>query len=236
MSQANTAAGQLLVDPAVSRAKFERELAEYRESAAERRRLGWWVLSAEFPNVLVAFATTVGSAGVVAVLSALYPVATIVLARIVLGERPRKDFYMWGVLALVGAAMVSLPEHTFQLMGEKGNRLLRGSAYALGAAFCWGLGTVFGKWVTARVSFPVTSFLRFAWGLLGIGVLMTLGAWSVGMPAVLAPEAKRAILYMGLVPGVLAMYLYYAGLKRTKASAATFAERHHDAPFTLIGG
>jgi len=56
VSQANTAAGQLLVDPAVSRAKFERELAEYGKSARERREQGWWILSAEFPNVLVAFA------------------------------------------------------------------------------------------------------------------------------------------------------------------------------------
>ena len=38
-------------------------------------------------NVLVAFATTRGSVGIVAVLSALYPVVTIVLARLVLGER-----------------------------------------------------------------------------------------------------------------------------------------------------
>ena len=46
---------ELLVDPAVSRAKFDRELEEYRAIAADQRKLGWWILSAEYPNVLVAF-------------------------------------------------------------------------------------------------------------------------------------------------------------------------------------
>ena len=39
-------------------------------------------------NVFVATATTHGAAGIVAVLSALYPMVTVVLAWIVLGERP----------------------------------------------------------------------------------------------------------------------------------------------------
>lgn len=58
-------------------------------------------------NVLVAFATTKGSAGIVAVLSALYPVVTIVLARVVLGERLDGPRRIGGVLALGGAAVVA---------------------------------------------------------------------------------------------------------------------------------
>jgi hypothetical protein len=46
----------VLVDPTVSRAKFERELAGYGRIAADQRRHGWWILHAEFPEVLVAFA------------------------------------------------------------------------------------------------------------------------------------------------------------------------------------
>lgn len=59
-------------------------------------------------NVLVAFATTYGSAGIVAVLSALYPLTTIVLARIVLGERLDRHRRVGGVLALAGAALVAV--------------------------------------------------------------------------------------------------------------------------------
>jgi len=59
-------------------------------------------------NVLVALATTHGSAGIVAVLSALYPLATIVLARAFLSERLDRPRRLGGVLALAGAALVAV--------------------------------------------------------------------------------------------------------------------------------
>jgi drug/metabolite transporter (DMT)-like permease len=59
-------------------------------------------------NALVAVATTYGSAGIVAVLSALYPLTTIVLARIFLAERLDRHRRVGGVLALAGAALVAL--------------------------------------------------------------------------------------------------------------------------------
>lgn len=60
-----------------------------------------------FANVLVAFATTKGSAGVVAVLSALYPVTTVLLARLVLGERVEGVRRAGAGLALGGAAVLA---------------------------------------------------------------------------------------------------------------------------------
>ena len=60
-----------------------------------------------FANVLVAFATTKGSAGIVAVLSALYPVTTILLARVVLRERIDGVRRAGAALALGGAAVVA---------------------------------------------------------------------------------------------------------------------------------
>lgn len=46
---------ELLVDPVISRTKFDREVAQLQSVSAECRRRGWWVLDAEFPNVLAAF-------------------------------------------------------------------------------------------------------------------------------------------------------------------------------------
>ena len=59
-------------------------------------------------NVSVAFATTKGAAGVVAVLSALYPVVTVVLARFVLGERLSAARRIGGGVTLAGAALVAV--------------------------------------------------------------------------------------------------------------------------------
>jgi drug/metabolite transporter (DMT)-like permease len=58
-------------------------------------------------NVCVAFATTKGAAGIVAVLSALYPIVTVVLARLFLGERLSVPRRAGGVVALAGAALVA---------------------------------------------------------------------------------------------------------------------------------
>ena len=58
-------------------------------------------------NVLVAYALTKGAAGIVAVLSALYPVVTVVLARVVLEEQLSSSRRVGGVVALGGAALVA---------------------------------------------------------------------------------------------------------------------------------
>jgi drug/metabolite transporter (DMT)-like permease len=58
-------------------------------------------------NICVAFATTKGAAGIVAVLSALYPIVTVVLARLVLGERLSLARRVGGVSALAGAVLVA---------------------------------------------------------------------------------------------------------------------------------
>lgn len=58
-------------------------------------------------NVLVAVASNRIPVGVVAVLGALYPVLTVVLARIVLGERLSRGKRVGGAVALAGAALVA---------------------------------------------------------------------------------------------------------------------------------
>ena len=58
-------------------------------------------------NVLVAYALTKGAAGIVAVLSALYPVVTVVLARVVRQEQLSSSRRVGGMVALGGAALVA---------------------------------------------------------------------------------------------------------------------------------
>ena len=46
------------VDPAVSRAKFDRELADYRSMEADYRARGWFLLKAEWPIAVVLLASS----------------------------------------------------------------------------------------------------------------------------------------------------------------------------------
>jgi drug/metabolite transporter (DMT)-like permease len=59
-------------------------------------------------NVAFAQASTKGAIGIVAVLSALYPVVTIALARLALGERLSRTKRAGGALALAGAVLVAV--------------------------------------------------------------------------------------------------------------------------------
>ncbi|MEO6021249.1 MAG: DMT family transporter [Knoellia sp.] len=59
-------------------------------------------------NTLFATASSRGAVSIAAVLGSLYPVATILLARLVLGERLRRIQEVGVVFALVGAAIISL--------------------------------------------------------------------------------------------------------------------------------
>jgi drug/metabolite transporter (DMT)-like permease len=58
-------------------------------------------------NALIAVAATKGSIGIVGVLSALYPISTILLARIVLHERLGTTRTAGGLTALAGAALIA---------------------------------------------------------------------------------------------------------------------------------
>jgi drug/metabolite transporter (DMT)-like permease len=58
-------------------------------------------------NVLVAVATTKGAVGIVAVLSGLYPIVTVLLARFLIAERLSLSRRVGAGLALAGAALVA---------------------------------------------------------------------------------------------------------------------------------
>ena len=58
-------------------------------------------------NVLIALAATRGAIGIVAVLSSLYPIATILLARALLHERLGTTRTVGGLIALGGAALIA---------------------------------------------------------------------------------------------------------------------------------
>jgi drug/metabolite transporter (DMT)-like permease len=167
-------------------------------------------------------------------LQKLQPIFAVAGARLILGEKPRPSFYPWAAVALFAATLVSAPDlFTGHPLAAPGTARASGVMLAIGAAFAWGMSTVFGKWVTRSLSFPVTTFLRFAWGLVALAAVAAVKAADFYLPSVSTADLPP-ILYMSLVPGVLAMYLYYAGLKRTRASTATFAEMFFPIAAVLI--
>src|SRR5262249_14704929 len=77
-------------------------------------------------------------------LQKLQPVFAVAGARLVLGEKPKASFYPWAALALFAATLVSVPDLlTGQSLASPSAARGMGIALAIGAAFSWGLSTVF---------------------------------------------------------------------------------------------
>ena len=158
------------------------------------------------------------------VLQKIQPLIAIALAWWILGERMHKNFWLWAVIALGAAYLVSFPDLKPQLYeGEVFNPNLIGSALALTAALLWGASTVFGKYVLRTAAFQTLTSLRFVVGLI---FLLMLNAAQGTFPeaGTITGTDVLFLVIVALTSGVFSLFLYYYGLQFTKASIATIAE------------
>lgn len=158
------------------------------------------------------------------VLQKVQPLIAILLAWWLLGERMHKNFWLWTAVALFGAYIVSFPNLVPQLYpGEAFNPNVIGAALALSAALIWGASTVLGKYVLRTQAFHVLTSLRFVVGLIFLLLLnVSLGTFpSAGQ---LSGTDIAFLLIVAFTSGVVSLFIYYYGLKYTRASIATIAE------------
>lgn len=157
----------------------------------------------------------------VILLQKLQPVFALILARIILKEKLPAKFYVRALLA-IGAWYVlafgkdGLDVFTIQFRHHA-------AFYSLIAAFAFGAWTVLGKKVVNNLDFQLTAGLRFGITsiLAFIVLLVTRDLGSIGL---LTPHHWISLGIIVFTSGALAMFLYYFGLKRVKASQATILE------------
>ncbi len=157
-----------------------------------------------------------------AVIQKFQPIIAIVGAAVLLRERIRPTFAWFAAPAIVGAWLLAFP-NPFAIGVDRAVVAL----LALGAAVLWAGGTVLGRLVAPRVSAVELTTLRFAIGLPAAFVIVLATGSPLWVPDV---PSTLAVIGIALVPGLLAMWLYYRGLRRTAASRATLAELAY--PFT----
>ncbi len=160
------------------------------------------------------------------VLQKLQPLIAVALAAVVLGERLRPVYAVFLVPALVGAWLLAFPDPLSVSISSVQAALL-----ALGAAALWAAGTVLGRAASAELRFSDLTALRFAVGLVTLAVT----AAVTSTPLALSWGAAGNILLLALVPGLLALVLYYRALGRTPASRATLAELAFPLSAAVVG-
>lgn len=177
-------------------------------------------------TTLFTLAFSYGDAITPLVLQKLQPLVAILLARLLLGERLHQRFLLFVVPALAGAWLLTFPDPTTVSLASAAGALL-----AVGAAVLWGGGTVLGRLVAADLDPTLVTTLRFAIGLPTAVViaLATRTSWQI------AGSDLLPLVGLGLIPGLLALLLYYRGLRRTAAARATLAELAFPTTAALVG-
>src|ERR1700704_5271402 len=167
------------------------------------------------------------------VLQQTQPLIAILLAWLILGERRRPWFWPTAALAIRGVYMVVFAQNlTAPFSGLQHGRLEAG-LYALGAAALWASGTVLGRFVLGKLSFTTTTALRFT---LALPVLIIIVLQQYGGSAFAHYQSSDVLPFLGiaLIPGFLALLLYYRALRSTPATLATIAEMAYPVAATFI--
>jgi drug/metabolite transporter (DMT)-like permease len=181
--------------------------------------IGWG--GSALATLLFTTAFAVGNPTVVILLQKTQPLFAIALAAILLRERLGWAYWPCFAVAMVGAYMIS-----FGNLGPftaLGSTELLPAALALGAALLWGSSTVLGRLVLKDVPFYALTGARLLLAVPLLAGIVVAQSSVGGLAAGFASEPGRVIL-LALIPGLLALLLYYRGLTGTRASYATLAE------------
>lgn len=154
-------------------------------------------------------------------LQKLQPLIAIGLAAWILKEKLSKNFWLWTIVAILGAYVISFPSLTPTGFVWNANTL--GVLLALGAAFFWGGSTVFGRFVLNKISFQMMTSLRFLSALI---FLFFLNIYYHTLPELHLATGKDwlFVFITAIVAGFISLMIYYYGLRSTKASIATLCE------------
>jgi drug/metabolite transporter (DMT)-like permease len=163
----------------------------------------------------------------------LQPVFGIGLARIVLKERRKPYFWPLAACALAGVYLIVFPQNPLAPFSSVQHGQLLAAIMVLGAVLLWASGTVFGRYSLSNVSFVTTAAMRFTLALPVLFVLMVVngGAGALGRYSV---HQIPSFIGIALIPGLLAMLLYYRALSSTPASMASIAELAYPCALFLV--
>lgn len=160
------------------------------------------------------------------VLQKLQPIFAVALAVMLLKERLRPGFAFFAVPALIGAWLLAFSD-PFDVQVAA----VQAALLSIGAAVLWAMGTVLGRMVSQSVGPRDLTVLRFTWGLPAALVIVLLTGSS------LTPGWSNlpGLVLLAIIPGLIALALYYVGLRSTAASRATFAELAFPATAAIVG-
>ena len=158
---------------------------------------------------------------VVFLIQKLQPIFAVTMAAIILKEKITKKYFMWAGLAFVAAFFMTFENGIVNL--KTGTETIVAALFALGAAFAWGSSTAFSRFALFKSSNTLVTGLRF-WITT---VLALLFVFAMGASAELnAPTGGQFLRFLVIAfsTGMVALWIYYKGLKHTQVKVAAILE------------
>ena len=154
-------------------------------------------------------------------LQKVQPFFAVLLASVFLKEKFTRSFWALAILGIFGAYLVTYPDARIQDFTLSGQT--RGALLALGAAFLWAGSTVFGRVVLKKVSFQAMTAVRF---LSALVFLFLINFYYGRMNELGSATAKDwyFVFIIAILAGFVSLFIYYLGLRSTKAGIATICE------------
>ena len=151
----------------------------------------------------------------------LQPIWAIGTAALLLKEKITKRFLGWAMLALVAAYMVTFKDLTVNL--ATGSGTITAGVFALLAGLMWGSSTAISKYVLNKVSFMTGTALRFY--LAPVFAFLIIG-FNRQLPSLFSLNTNQLItlILITFSTGLVALAIYYYGLKKTPARVTTICE------------
>lgn len=158
---------------------------------------------------------------VVFLLQKLQPLFATAAGVILLKEKITPSHLGWAVLALTAAFFVTFPGGVVNLATGAGTAVA--ALFALGAALAWGSSTAVSRFALKNHSDTLVTGLRFFFTT----IMALVGVYLLGQSDALLtptlPQVSRLVM-IALSTGMLALWIYYKGLKRTEVKVATILE------------
>lgn len=151
----------------------------------------------------------------------LQPIWAIGTAAILLREKISKKFIMWAFVALVGAYFVTFKDGMVNL--NTGSGTIIAALFALSAGLLWGSSTAVSKLVLNKISFLTATALRFFFASF-FAFIILLGNGQYKLLAGITSPQWGNLLFITFSTGMVALLIYYYGLKKTPARVATICE------------
>lgn len=150
------------------------------------------------------------------------PVFAVLLAFLILKERPSRRFYIIALISLISVYFLTFEFKSPALLPK--NNILA-AMYSLLAAFSFGSSTVFGKKIVTKFSFLTSTFFRFFFTTV-ITLFFVLFSENTEK-SLMTFTGNLSLMIFSLfiaIFGLFAILIYYNGLKSVTASVSTVCE------------